>query len=39
MTADEARARAKECQERANATDELTVKNINEYLADCSLTS
>ena len=33
MTADEARARAKECKDRANATHELTVKSINEYLA------
>jgi hypothetical protein len=33
MTAKEARARARECEERAKSTDELTVKSINEYLA------
>jgi hypothetical protein len=33
MTAEEARARAKECQERADSADEMTVKNVNAYLA------
>jgi hypothetical protein len=34
MTAEEARARAKECEQIASTTDDPTVRGINEYLAE-----
>jgi hypothetical protein len=34
MTAEQARARARECEERANSADDPTIRNINEYLAN-----
>jgi hypothetical protein len=34
MTAEEARARAKDCEDRANSTDDPTVRSLNQYLAE-----